>query len=34
MITLTDQIFLSLCLPLDSKLMNVIKDADNEIVET
>lgn len=34
MITLTDQIFLSLCLPLDSKLMNVIQDADTVIVET
>lgn len=34
MLTLTDQIFLTLCLPLDSKLMNVIQDGSNVVVET
>ena len=34
MITLTDQIFLSLCLPLDSKLTNVVQDGDSVIVES
>ena len=34
MITITDQILLSLCLPLDNKLSNLIIDGGNVIVET
>ena len=34
MLAITDQIFLSLCLPLDTKLTNVIQDGSNVVVES